>query len=87
MTLSGERRPITVLFSDIRGFSKMSQEMAPDDVVRTLNEYFTLMVDIVFRFGLYRIPTEWPTSQPDHDAAHGPDPAGNVPSHTRIEEI
>ncbi|MDP3046729.1 MAG: adenylate/guanylate cyclase domain-containing protein [Chloroflexota bacterium] len=51
VTLSGERRPLTVLFSDIRGFSKMSQEMAPDDVVRTLNEYFTLMVDIVFRFG------------------------------------
>jgi class 3 adenylate cyclase/F0F1-type ATP synthase assembly protein I len=51
VTLSGERRLITVLFSDIRGFSKMSQEMAPDDVVRTLNEYFTLMVDIVFRFG------------------------------------
>ncbi len=40
-----------MLFSDIRGFSKMSQKMAPDDVVRTLNEYFTLMVDIVFRFG------------------------------------
>jgi class 3 adenylate cyclase len=51
VTLSGERRPITVLFSDIRGFSKMSQEMAPDDVVRTLNEYFTIMVDIVFHFG------------------------------------
>lgn len=51
VTLSGERRPTTVLFSDIRGFSKMSQEMTPDDVVRTLNEYFTLMVDIVFRFG------------------------------------
>jgi class 3 adenylate cyclase/F0F1-type ATP synthase assembly protein I len=51
VTLSGERRPITVLFSDIRGFSKMSQEMAPDDVVGTLNRYFTVMVDIVFRFG------------------------------------
>jgi class 3 adenylate cyclase len=51
VSLSGERRATTVLFSDIRGFSKMSQEMTPDDVVGTLNEYFTLMVDIVFRFG------------------------------------
>jgi class 3 adenylate cyclase/F0F1-type ATP synthase assembly protein I len=51
VALSGERRQTTVLFSDIRGFSKMSQDMAPDNVVRALNEYFTLMVDVVFRFG------------------------------------
>jgi len=51
VTLSGERRVITVLFSDIRGFSRLSQEMSPDAVVGTLNEYFTLMVDLVFQYG------------------------------------
>lgn len=50
VTLSGERRIITVLFSDIRGFSKMSQEMTAEEVVSTLNEYFTRMIDIVFEY-------------------------------------
>ncbi len=47
--LSGDRRRITVLFCDIRGFSTMSEKLAPEKVVRLLNEYFESMVEVVFR--------------------------------------
>src|SRR3984957_15165743 len=47
--LRGDRRRITVLFSDIRGFSKISEHLAPEKVVQLLNEYFELMVEVVFR--------------------------------------
>ena len=47
--LRGNRRRISVLFSDIRGFSKISEHLAPERVVELLNQYFELMVEVVFR--------------------------------------
>ena len=47
--LSGDRRRITVLFCDIRGFSTMSEKLSPEKVVQLLNEYFESMVEVVFR--------------------------------------
>jgi adenylate cyclase len=47
--LGGEKRPIAVLFSDIRGFTPLSETMNPDDMASLLSEYFTEMVDCVFR--------------------------------------
>jgi len=41
---------VTMLFSDIRGFTAMSEKRAPQDIVRLLNEYFELMVDVLFRY-------------------------------------
>ncbi len=46
----GEDRQSTVLFSDLRGFTAMSQRQEPAEIVHTLNEYFEIMVDIVFEF-------------------------------------
>ena len=50
ITLSGEKRHCTILFSDIRGFTRMVKELGPEQVVLTLNEYFSTMIDVVFRF-------------------------------------
>jgi len=49
LNLGGEKREVTVLFSDIRGFTSMSEKMEPENVVSTLNKYFSLMIDIVFK--------------------------------------
>ena len=49
LNLGGEKREVTVLFSDIRGFTSMSEKMEPEKVVSTLNDYFSLMIDIVFK--------------------------------------
>ncbi|MCK5007086.1 MAG: HAMP domain-containing protein, partial [Spirochaetales bacterium] len=45
--LIGENRVISILFSDIRSFTSISEKMMPDDLVNSLNRYFTVMVDII----------------------------------------
>ena len=46
--LRGDKKPVVVFFSDIRGFTPMSETMSPDAIAGLLTEYFTEMVDIVF---------------------------------------
>src|SRR5438477_7822723 len=46
----GRLNEITMLFSDIRGFTTMSDGRPPQEVVNTLNEYFEVMVDILFKY-------------------------------------
>ncbi len=46
----GELRNVTVMFTDIRGFTELSEHAPPQHVVKLLNEYFELVVDIVFDF-------------------------------------
>lgn len=49
LQLGGRRQEVTVLFADIKGFTAMSESMAPEAVVEVLNIYFTEMVDLVFK--------------------------------------
>jgi len=49
--LGGQKRPVVIFFSDIRGFTTMSETMSPDDIATLLTEYFTEMVELVFEHG------------------------------------
>ena len=48
-SLGGERKPVTILFSDIRDFTSISERSDPLALVQQLNEYFTVMVEIVMK--------------------------------------
>jgi adenylate cyclase len=48
LRLGGERGEVTILNSDIRGFTRLSENMEPDDIVEMLNDYFAALVPIVF---------------------------------------
>ncbi len=48
--LAGTRKPVTVLFSDVRGFTTLSEKSDEKELVSKLNEYLTEMVDCVFRY-------------------------------------
>ncbi len=47
--LVGEDRVLAILFSDIRGFTSISESMRPDEMVQSLNRYFSLMVDTIMK--------------------------------------
>jgi class 3 adenylate cyclase len=51
VNLGGEAKRVTILFSDIRNFTGMSEKMSPQQVVAFLNDYFSEMVDAVFEQG------------------------------------
>ncbi len=49
LTLGGKRVDCTVVFADICGFTQVSHKLQPEDVVRLLNEYLSVMADIIFQ--------------------------------------
>jgi class 3 adenylate cyclase len=49
--LASTRRNLTILFADIRGFTSMAERMEPEELIDSLNQYFTAMTDVVFRHG------------------------------------
>ncbi len=50
LNLGGERRVLTVLFTDLRGFTAISESTGSHTLVELLNEYFTAMTDIVLHY-------------------------------------
>jgi adenylate cyclase len=51
LSFGGQRRSLTVLFSDIRSFTTYSEKYTPEQVVSNLGEYLTEMVDVILRYG------------------------------------
>jgi adenylate cyclase len=49
IVLTGERRDVTVLFCDLRGFTSISERLSPEEVVSLLNAFYTLMIDTTFK--------------------------------------
>jgi adenylate cyclase len=77
LALGGEKRDLTVLFSDIRGFTTMSERLEPEMLVELLNEYLGAMTEVIFSHdGMLdkyigdAIMAVWgaPLPQPDHAA-------------------
>jgi class 3 adenylate cyclase/CHASE3 domain sensor protein len=51
VSLNSRRRNLTVFFSDIRGFTELSEKLEPEELVDMLNEYLSAMTEIVFNYG------------------------------------
>ena len=75
LTLGGESREMTAFFSDVAGFSSISEKLTPEELVTLLNEYLTAMCDIIAKtdgtvdkFEGDAIIAFWgaPLDQPDH---------------------
>ena len=49
LVLTGERREVTVLFCDVRGFTALSERLSPEEVVALLNDFYTLMIETTFK--------------------------------------
>lgn len=50
LILTGERREVTVLFCDMRGFTSLSEQLSPEEVVMLLNDFYELMIEATFRY-------------------------------------
>jgi class 3 adenylate cyclase/CHASE2 domain-containing sensor protein len=53
LALKGKKVKATIFYSDIRGFTAMSETMSPEDIYAQLNEYFEEMCAIIFAYGGY----------------------------------
>jgi class 3 adenylate cyclase len=51
VTLTSTRRNLTILYANIRGFTSMAERVEPEELIDSLNEYFAVMTDVVFRNG------------------------------------
>jgi len=50
LELGGEKRKVTIMMTDLRGFTAVSERLKPEQVVQMLNAYFEVMVDVVLQY-------------------------------------
>jgi adenylate cyclase len=48
LKLEGERKKVTLLFSDIREFTQLAEKLPPEEVVNLLNQFFEVMIEVIF---------------------------------------
>jgi adenylate cyclase len=51
LELGGEKRNVTILMSDLRGFSVLAERYPPEEIVATLNHYLSTMIDVIMEYG------------------------------------
>lgn len=49
--IGGEKREVTILYSDIRGFTRLSEKLPPEEVVSLLNRHFNVLTRVAFKYG------------------------------------
>jgi class 3 adenylate cyclase len=47
LELGGEKRRVTIMMTDLRGFTALAERLAPEQVVRLLNDYFEVMLEVI----------------------------------------
>ena len=50
VNLAGEKRDVTIMFCDIRDFTRLSEAQEPEAVVQFLNQFFAKMIDVIFKY-------------------------------------
>jgi adenylate cyclase len=50
LELGGEKRKVTIMMTDLRGFTALSERLKPEQVVQMLNAYFEVMVDVILQY-------------------------------------
>ena len=51
LNLGGDRQQVTILFADVRGFTPLTQELPPEEILDLLNEYFEIASSIIEKYG------------------------------------
>jgi len=50
VNLGGEKRPVTIMISDLRGFTAIAERLDPEQIVQLLNTYFEVMVEVLLKY-------------------------------------
>ncbi len=88
LALGGEEKQVTLLLSDIRGFTSLSEKMPPSDLVDLLNEYLGRMTEVVFQYGgtLDKFMGDAILAVFGSPVSHGDDPIRAITTALKMEE-